>query len=81
MNDIVQRPSRVWEVLCHLSALSAYVGVPFGHVVGSNQRSICVAGQIPQENTAAAVSSFQAAVEVIGHRGIEMIRPLELEGP
>lgn len=34
MNDAVQRPSRVWEVMCHLSSLSAFIGVPFGHVVG-----------------------------------------------
>jgi uncharacterized protein len=25
---------RMWAMLCHLSAFSGYVGVPFGHVVG-----------------------------------------------
>jgi uncharacterized protein len=34
MNDTMPRSSRVWEVLCHISSLSAYVGVPFGHVLG-----------------------------------------------
>jgi uncharacterized protein len=34
MNDTMQRPSRVWEVLCHLSSLSAFLGVPFGHLLG-----------------------------------------------
>lgn len=23
-----------WGMLCHLTALSAYVGIPFGHIVG-----------------------------------------------
>jgi uncharacterized protein len=28
------RPSRTWEVLCHVAALSAYIGVPLGNVFG-----------------------------------------------
>jgi uncharacterized protein len=34
-NQIIeQRPSRTWEVLCHVSALSMFVGIPFGNIVG-----------------------------------------------
>jgi len=29
-----ERQSRNWGMLCHLSALSAFVGVPFGHLAG-----------------------------------------------
>src|SRR5207245_1757803 len=34
MNDIPQKSSRIWEVLCHLSALTVFVGVPFGNILG-----------------------------------------------
>jgi hypothetical protein len=27
-------PSRTWEVLCHVAALSAFIGVPFGNIAG-----------------------------------------------
>jgi len=27
-------PSRTWEVLCHVSAFSAFIGVPFGNIAG-----------------------------------------------
>ncbi len=30
----VRVENRTWDVMCHLAALSAYIGVPFGHVVG-----------------------------------------------
>lgn len=32
--DEFERQSRNWGMLCHLSALSAFVGVPFGHLAG-----------------------------------------------
>ncbi len=28
------RDERKWAMLCHLSALSAYIGVPFGNILG-----------------------------------------------
>jgi len=34
MNETVQRTDRTWDVLCHLSALSVLVGVPFGNILG-----------------------------------------------
>ena len=34
MNETVERSNRTWDVLCHLSALSLLVGVPFGNIVG-----------------------------------------------
>jgi len=34
MNEIVQRTDRTWDVLCHLSALAMFIGVPFGNIVG-----------------------------------------------
>ena len=33
-DDEFARQSRNWGMLCHLSALSAFVGVPFGHLAG-----------------------------------------------
>ncbi len=29
-----ERRARNWGMLCHLAALSAFIGVPFGHLVG-----------------------------------------------
>src|SRR5437879_6046718 len=26
--------ARTWNMLCHLSALSAYIGIPFGQILG-----------------------------------------------
>lgn len=28
------RESHFWEVLCHVSALSLYLGIPFGNIIG-----------------------------------------------
>ncbi len=33
-SDAYDRQSRTWGMLCHLSALSTYVGVPFGNLAG-----------------------------------------------
>jgi len=30
----VSKDARLWGMLCHLTALSGFVGVPFGHVLG-----------------------------------------------
>jgi len=32
--DRLQAESRTWAMLCHLSSLCAFIGVPFGHLVG-----------------------------------------------
>ena len=29
-----EKQSRTWGMACHLAALSGYVGIPFGHIVG-----------------------------------------------
>lgn len=29
-----EKQSRTWGMVCHLAALSAYTGIPFGHIVG-----------------------------------------------
>jgi uncharacterized Tic20 family protein len=29
-----EKQTYTWGMLCHLTALSAYVGIPFGHIVG-----------------------------------------------
>ncbi len=29
-----RKQTHTWGMLCHLTALSAYVGIPFGHIVG-----------------------------------------------
>jgi uncharacterized Tic20 family protein len=34
MNGTVQRTDRTWDVVCHLSALVMFVGVPFGNIIG-----------------------------------------------
>jgi hypothetical protein len=30
----VSKDARTWAMLCHLTALSGFVGVPFGHILG-----------------------------------------------
>jgi uncharacterized Tic20 family protein len=30
----VSKDARTWGMLCHLSALSGYIGLPFGHILG-----------------------------------------------
>ena len=34
MVDPDERQARTWGMLCHLTALAAYVGVPFGNILG-----------------------------------------------
>ncbi len=29
-----EKQARMWGMLCHLTALTAFVGIPFGHIVG-----------------------------------------------
>lgn len=32
--QISDKEERNWAMLCHLSALCAYIGIPFGHILG-----------------------------------------------
>jgi uncharacterized Tic20 family protein len=32
--DRLQAEARTWAMLCHLSSISGFIGVPFGHIVG-----------------------------------------------
>lgn len=32
--DTAQKQERTWAVFCHLSALTAFVGIPFGNILG-----------------------------------------------
>lgn len=32
--DMPSRDARMWAMICHLSALSGLIGVPFGHILG-----------------------------------------------
>lgn len=35
MNDtMVDKDARMWGMLCHLSALACYLGIPFGNILG-----------------------------------------------
>ena len=34
MTETKGKQEHTWGMLCHLTALSAYVGIPFGHIVG-----------------------------------------------
>jgi uncharacterized Tic20 family protein len=34
MTDTLQRSDRAWPVLCHLSALLLFLGIPFGNIIG-----------------------------------------------
>ena len=32
--EMMDKDTRMWGMLCHLSALVGYVGIPFGHILG-----------------------------------------------
>ena len=32
--DRLQAEARTWAMLCHLSSISGYIGLPFGHLIG-----------------------------------------------
>ncbi len=34
VRDVSDRDTRMWGMLCHLSALCGYIGIPFGNIVG-----------------------------------------------
>jgi uncharacterized Tic20 family protein len=34
MTNDEEKKANTWGMLCHLTALTAFVGVPFGHVIG-----------------------------------------------
>ena len=34
MTENSGKQTNTWGMLCHLTSLSAYVGIPFGHIVG-----------------------------------------------
>jgi uncharacterized protein len=34
MNEPTQRSDRTWVILCHLTALALFLGIPFGNVIG-----------------------------------------------
>lgn len=33
-NTVLDKDARLWGMLCHLSALSALIGTPFGNIIG-----------------------------------------------
>ena len=34
MNELTQQRDRPWVILCHLTALTLFIGIPFGNVIG-----------------------------------------------
>jgi uncharacterized Tic20 family protein len=32
--DALSKEARQWAMFCHLAALVAYIGIPFGHIIG-----------------------------------------------
>ncbi len=32
--DVMDKDTRMWAMLCHLSALATYIGLPFGNIIG-----------------------------------------------
>jgi uncharacterized protein len=34
MNELTDSQDRTWVILCHLTALTLFVGIPFGNVIG-----------------------------------------------
>ncbi len=33
-NDLPSKEARMWAMWCHLAALSGYLGIPFGNIIG-----------------------------------------------
>lgn len=34
MTEEKKNPEKMWKLLCHLTALSVFIGIPFGNVIG-----------------------------------------------
>jgi uncharacterized Tic20 family protein len=34
MNELTDSRDRTWVILCHLAALTLFVGIPFGNIIG-----------------------------------------------
>ena len=34
MTELNEKQERMWGMLCHLTALTAFAGIPFGHLLG-----------------------------------------------
>lgn len=34
MNEVTQPHDRTWVILCHLTAVTLFIGVPFGNIIG-----------------------------------------------
>ena len=34
MTETEDKPARNWAMLCHLTAFVAFIGIPFGHIIG-----------------------------------------------
>ena len=32
--EIAEKQANTWGMLCHLSALAGFIGIPFGHIIG-----------------------------------------------
>ncbi|MEF9437621.1 MAG: DUF4870 domain-containing protein [Candidatus Mariimomonas ferrooxydans] len=34
MTENTEKQERTWAMLCHLTSLTAFIGIPFGHILG-----------------------------------------------
>lgn len=67
-------PSNEWLVLCHLSALSVYLGVPFGNIVGPLVVWLMKRGEIPEMDAHGKEAvNFALSMTVYGLVGILLV--------
>ena len=62
-----EKEERLWGMLCHLAALSAFVGVPFGHVLGPLVVWLIKRNEIPMvEQQGKESLNFQISMTIYG---------------
>lgn len=63
----VSKDARTWGMLCHLSALCGFVGVPFGHILGPLVCWLIKKNEHPfVENQGKEALNFQITLTIVG---------------
>ncbi|MGE5399172.1 MAG: DUF4870 domain-containing protein [Ignavibacteriales bacterium] len=73
-NASIEKESRLWGMLCHLSALSMFIGIPFGNVLGPLVIWLIKKDEFPFVNEQGKESlNFQISMTIYGFISIVLI--------
>ncbi len=67
MTETTEKQANTWAMLCHLTALSCFVGIPFGHIVPPLIIWLIKKDEFPQVNEHGKESlNFQISMTIYG---------------